>query len=409
MSMEAIWLRRINMKKHEWLGVLVFLLFAGISVRLGLFAGDILYKSEIRPSIAIDSENAKWILGYSLPIISKTYDNNDENTLGDMNYLMKVLFNINPDNPLSFLGSSSSLMAFYEDSGFFQQKNWNDSSEFIIKNPTKKDGSTGTKAFKGKTAESSIYYEGETLKTKENLTSNGKQVIYLPNETGYAVNVNKLLNEKVDFIKKRSGPKVLIYHTHALERYNSGIANVSKLSVNDSKMSVREVGEALTQNLNSLNINTLHNCTLHDLYDHNRAYVESLKTLTHYINSYPSISMTIDIHRDGSGVVGERLRAVKNINGRNAAKIMIVIGTNAGTLKHPNWIENMKLALKLQNILNKIAPGLTKPIYLSSNRYNEHVTKGSLLIEIGGDGNSISEAKESTKYLARAIKTLFDS
>lgn len=59
--------------------------------------------------------------------------------------------------------------------------------------------------------------------------------------------------------------------------------------------------------------------------------------------------------------------------------------------------------MKLQENLNRQHPGLARHIYISNNVYNQNLATGSLIIEIGGDGNLLSECLESVKYLAKAI------
>ena len=165
------------------------------------------------------------------------------------------------------------------------------------------------------------------------------------------------------------------------------------------------VGEELTKNLKKYNIGVVHNTTVHDA-DYNSSYAKSLNTLTTNLKKNSKLKVTIDLHRDAMG--DEKLRVVKNINGKDVARIMFVIGTDQ-KLENPVWKENLKLALKVQKRLNEIAPGLAKPIYISKNRYNQHLTDGSVIIEIGGDGNTISECVASTKYLAQAINDVIYS
>jgi stage II sporulation protein P len=111
--------------------------------------------------------------------------------------------------------------------------------------------------------------------------------------------------------------------------------------------------------------------------------------------------MVIDVHRDA--LKDNQLRVVTDINGKKAAKIMFVVGTDATGLTHPNWKENLKLAITLQKKLDNKYPGLTRPILISYNRYNQHLTNGAMLVEVGGDGNLMSECLESSKYLAEVI------
>lgn len=255
-----------------------------------------------------------------------------------------------------------------------------------------------------KEASSSISFEGDIEDyEKENnpVISNGK--INVINQTNYSIDINKLLSEPLKLNTSKKGPQILVYHTHTTESFLKSIdeytmKNIASRSSNNN-YNVVKVGDALINNFKKYNINVLHNSTIHDL-DYNSSYVKSLKTLTDYVDKYPSLKMTIDLHRDALGE--GKLRVVKKINGKNVAQIMFVIGTDS-KLSNPKWKENLKLAIKVQERLNEICPGLAKPIYISKNRYNQHLTNGSVIVEIGGDGNVIDECVRSTSYLAQAI------
>ncbi len=264
---------------------------------------------------------------------------------------------------------------------------------------TSPDSSTGT----FKEVSSSITYEGDEKdeeKDTDAVVTSGK--INIINQTKYTIDVNKLLAEPLKLPNKK-GPQILIYHTHTTESFLKNLEQLTMKNVasrtTDSKYNVTRVGEELISNLKKYDINVLHDTTIHDK-DYNSSYVSSLKTLTKYVDKYSSLKMTIDLHRDA--VIGQKLRVVKQINGKNAAQIMFVIGTDS-KLSNPRWKENLKLALKIQARLNELYPGIAKPIYISKNRYNQHLTNGSVIVEIGGDGNTIDESVRSTEYLARAI------
>jgi|GEM_PF-2886032 len=250
-------------------------------------------------------------------------------------------------------------------------------------------------------ASSSITFEedvGNSDQENNPVVTNGK--IKVVNETNYAIDIDKLLKEPLKLNTSKTGPHILIYHTHTTESFLKTLEDKSAPSRSlDNRYNVVRVGEALTKNLKKYNINVLHNKTVHDK-DYNSSYVKSLETLTSYVKKYPSLSMTIDLHRDAAG--NDKLRVAKKINGQDCAQIMFVIGTDS-KLDNPKWRENLKLALKIQSRLNEIAPGIAKPTYISKNRYNQHLTNGSVIIEIGGDGNTITECIRSTNYLAQAI------
>ena len=82
---------------------------------------------------------------------------------------------------------------------------------------------------------------------------------------------------------------------------------------------------------------------------------------------------------------------------------MLVVGTDEGGLSHPDWQENLANALKLQALLNRAAPGLCRSLDLRTERFNQHETPGSLLIEIGSTGNTLAEALRSARILADAL------
>ena len=82
---------------------------------------------------------------------------------------------------------------------------------------------------------------------------------------------------------------------------------------------------------------------------------------------------------------------------------MLVVGTNAGGLDHPDWRENMKLALKLQKSISDKYPYLMRGVNLRKERFNGHTTHGSLIIEVGASGNTQNEAVCGAQKGAEAI------
>ena len=108
-----------------------------------------------------------------------------------------------------------------------------------------------------------------------------------------------------------------------------------------------------------------------------------------------------DIHRDA---IGDSSYAPKvKIGDEYAAQLMFVIGTNESGLYHPNWIQNLKFAIKVQEKANELYPGLFKPIVVRSSRYNQHVSKCASIIEVGATGNTLEEANTSMKYLSKVL------
>lgn len=94
------------------------------------------------------------------------------------------------------------------------------------------------------------------------------------------------------------------------------------------------------------------------------------------------------------------------IGDEKVAQLMFVIGTDGGGLEHSNWNNNLKMAIKVQAKANEMYPGLFKPIILRNSRYNQQVTSGAAIIEVGATGNTIEQCNGSMKYLANVLDSV---
>ena len=169
-------------------------------------------------------------------------------------------------------------------------------------------------------------------------------------------------------------------------------------------MNVVAVGNTLKENLLLKNFNTYHCIKKHDTPSYNGAYSASLNTIEDILKE-KKYDILIDLHRDAlSGNL--HFRPTTQINGETAAKLMFVVGTNASGLEHPNWINNLKLALLIQNTAEEMYPGLFRDLNLSKSRYNQHVSEGAFIIEVGATGNTLNDVKTSMKYLSNVIAAL---
>jgi len=89
------------------------------------------------------------------------------------------------------------------------------------------------------------------------------------------------------------------------------------------------------------------------------------------------------------------------VDGEDSAQLMIVIGTN-----HEGYEDNLSLGLKLHVQLEHQAPGIMRPLQLRAQRFNQDLSPGALLIEVGAAGNSHEEARLAAQELAQAIVAL---
>ncbi len=237
---------------------------------------------------------------------------------------------------------------------------------------------------------------------------NSKNKILIRNETNFGINVDEFLNSPLKFDMKGDGPKVLILHTHATESYSpEGAVSYSadKSDRNtDTAQNMVAVGEAVKKVFDDAGILAIHDKTLHDHPSFNGSYANSLKTVEQYKAKYPSICVVLDLHRDAFVYDdGSKAKFVTEIDGKKTAQLMLVVGTNGSGLDHPDWRENMKLALKLQNKIIAKYPKLMRGVNLRKERFNGHTTLGSMIIEVGSSGNTLSEAIRGATIGAREI------
>ncbi len=129
------------------------------------------------------------------------------------------------------------------------------------------------------------------------------------------------------------------------------------------------------------------------------SYNRSLEVVKKDLESLNNTEIIFDIHRDAIGSSSSYAPSVK-IGDEIAAQIMFVIGTDGGGLVHPNWQQNLKFAVKVQQKANELYPGLFRPIVLRNSRYNQHLSKGASIIEVGATGNTLEQCLISMKYFA---------
>lgn len=209
-------------------------------------------------------------------------------------------------------------------------------------------------------------------------------------------------------LPEEEGPQILIVHTHGSEAYTMPPGEEYEASgecrTTDCNYNTVRVGDELAATLEEAGLSVLHDTTLHDYPQYSGAYDRSLASINSYLEQYPTISFVLDIHRDAiSDGEGNMYKVVSNVAGLNAAQMTFVIGTDGGGLEHPNWRENLKLAAAVQQNLLDDYPSLMRPITVRNSRYNQHVTTGSLLVEMGAAGNSLDEALLSARLLGQAL------
>ncbi len=233
--------------------------------------------------------------------------------------------------------------------------------------------------------------------------------VKLTNMSGRSPELETLLSRPLNWDLQSEDPTVLILHTHATESYTRSderyreTAAYRTLSEGHNMLSI---GDRVAEMLSERGISVIHDRELHDYPSYNGSYNHARKSIEYYLSRYPSIQLVLDLHRDAAGDESNQLRTLAQVAGESAAQLMLVVGTDGAGLHHPNWQENMALALKLQIQLERIAPGITRPINLRSQRFNQDLSKGALIVEVGAAGNTRAEALRAAEVLVQAVAEL---
>ncbi len=233
----------------------------------------------------------------------------------------------------------------------------------------------------------------------------------ISNYAGYDIDIDALMAQPLNISLSGDDPAVLIIHTHSSEAYMPDGDDQYEASdayrTQEKQYSVIRVGDELSSEFAKRGIAFIHDRNVYDYPSYQGSYARSFESIRSYLDTYPSIKIVIDLHRDAiHGKDGTVYKTIAQVGDGTCAQIMLVMGTDSAGLSHPGWQENLKLALKLQNEMNSLYPSLAKPIWLSEYRYNQQATTGSMLVEIGCTGNTLSEALAAARYFADAASNV---
>jgi len=217
-----------------------------------------------------------------------------------------------------------------------------------------------------------------------------------------------LLEEGWSLTLPETGPQVLILHSHSTEAYTpegeDGYEASDPGRTLDKEKNVIRVGDELAAVLEEAGFTVLHDCTLYDWPSYNGAYARSRAAAEDWLEQYPGIRVVIDLHRDA---LGGKKTLYAPPEGGTCAQVMLVLTTGDSGLYHPNWRENVKLGLELQREMETAEPGLSRPLLLSPARYNEQLSPGYFLLEVGSDANTLGEALEAVRRFGSCAAAVF--
>ena len=208
-------------------------------------------------------------------------------------------------------------------------------------------------------------------------------------------------------LEHTDAPQVLIMHTHATESYLSKESDSfdtdASFRTDDVSQNMIRIGNEIAAVLKEEGIGVLQDTTLHDAESYSGSYARSAKTVREYLEKYPTIRIVLDVHRDAIGTKERIIAPTAKIEGKNAAQIMIISGCDDGTMDMPQYEKNFRFAAALQSQTEKMYPGLTRPILFDYRKYNQDLTTGSLLIEVGSNANTLDQAVYSGRLFGNAL------
>ena len=240
------------------------------------------------------------------------------------------------------------------------------------------------------------------------LTAEDAALVSLKDHAGLSPDLEALLCAPLNWDLTAEGPTVLILHSHATESYTKSKGEDYKESsayrTLDENYNMVSIGQYLAEKLEAAGIGVIHARDLHDYPSYSGSYVNSRKTVKAYLEQYPTIRLVLDLHRDAADDgYGGQMDTSTTVDGQESARLMMVVGSNAGGLNHPDWQENLALALKLHAVLEKRYPGLCRTISFRKQRFNQDLSPGAMLIEVGAAGNTHAEALVAAEALAQGI------
>lgn len=216
----------------------------------------------------------------------------------------------------------------------------------------------------------------------------------------YSANKNYHLvkNEIQENISENTAPLVYIYNTHQTESYipnneTEPIPTVMTATYYLKDLLNEKGIKVIVEEQNIQEILKQNNWNYADSYKASRINLEKIK------NENPSIKIFIDLHRDAVN----KTSSTVTINEKNYAKLLFVIGK-----EHANYLSNLEYTESINNLIKNKYPTLTKGIMQKegigvNGIYNQDIASNAILIEVGGNENTLDEVTNTIEILSDII------
>ena len=204
---------------------------------------------------------------------------------------------------------------------------------------------------------------------------------------------------------------VLLYHTHTWEAYemteDAQYTPTETWRTSDERYNMVRIGEELKKELELLGFEVVHDTTAFEPPTLSSAYTRSLAMLEGRLAAGESYDYILDIHRDAYSGAYNGANSV-SMGEENLAYVMMLVGkgtgaTNSGFDERPDWLKNLELAQRITDAMNAQAEGVARDVKIKTGRFNQHVSTGALLIEVGNNRNTLEEALAVCPVIASAL------
>lgn len=229
----------------------------------------------------------------------------------------------------------------------------------------------------------------------------------IKNLTGYQVDLGRLLVSPPSIKLPANDMQILVIHTHSSEAYTPAGLDTYQASdesrTEDTKYNIVRVGDELCAVLEGAGLKVVHDRNIYDYPSYTGSYTRSGDAVQGWLAEYPGIKVVIDVHRDALGENGVVYKTMAEEQGVVASQMMLLVGTDESGLEHPGWQQNLSLALYLQRVVSAAHPTLMRPVELVPQRYNQHLSPGSIILEVGSSGNTLQEALAAVRLFGASV------
>lgn len=283
--------------------------------------------------------------------------------------------------------------------------------ETKVEEPKKEEAKKDDK-FDGSAVSSFSYNKNDEADIKISYTSTYQKVkMYGFTITNYAdkTDIDYDAIMKKDLSLSRTKDKILLYCTHTSESYVNSpgyeFSYSGTMRTRDAKYNMLSVAGVLRDTLVSKNFNVVLDTTPHDYTSYDNAYTNSRKTINNQLKTNGKFGLIIDVHRDAYGSLYNG--PTVEINGKEVALIMVVVGIGSEGYENPYWETNLAIALKIVKLGEEMYPGLFRPVLIRGSKYNQDTNKGAILTEVGTTGNTHEQVYYAVTCLGNILDKVF--